>query len=471
MRGVLVLPLLAGMVFFHAVSAQARGNYAPEKFVQAFQETLHARDKMIEQLVAEMGRLPEMHGTFVTKTFVETPFAWHAMRNKLQRLDGYLEITDLPSIQVDEGWERKIGAVPLGFQAYDPQMTRRVAVDIRSPSNMLVSTYGRKVAFYYFDNKRKAKAPKTLKALWTDRYEKFRTALVGVDGSFDNPERHPLWQAFGLSRNVYADANRALLAYWKSFDAMDRQSRRRIKDAIDAIDPPMIALTGRGSLPVCDVSATANRESRERQVQESGGFSTFKASSKPAKGGFLATDSVESMTSLESVKLWYGACRNRDAVRYRFPYGKDIAEMINEKTFTNFIVVEVSALKFRIKGSGKLRRKYITTFENILETMVRKGRAVRIEDEHLSDWGVSDGWSVYADAKGAVRGAVLFNAQEGIGIWQPALFRAVDALVPKVRKINELSAEMYRTMMKFQEHALRNVARKFRTAEAIDEAF
>lgn len=490
-----LLPVLAAGVL------NARGGAHPDRLLPEIESISKQRDAEVAALIGRVAALPQEEGVFARRDFVGALPAWFASldgrgNRRTLRLDDRPRASEVYGISSSPNRIREIGNVRLGLNGYNAVSFRTLLVDVRSPYILLLESYS---ALKGGMERPRPVTPLegkvfagTLTASGPDRAMRaagFRLFYPKAD--------------YMLCGRLPGEACRrkleAVLAYWEKLEPADGESRRSLSQAVAGAEPPFLTLDRK----LLEGTAKKRRKKHPSKAagtpkDSGGGFSTFHAPKKPARGGFASAGAPSKKGCRRTFRDldfqireddpgnfrryldWLETCRNDPSIRVRGWYEDDSQKAVNKWTAPLFLAIRASQTAFRVLGDDNDRY----TFETILESMVEKGRAKRTDANESSLWkGALEvlgdradpkGWAVYADASGGA-GAVLYNREKGIGVWQPALFNRLGTLEASTQKINALGAKLFDKVMVYQSLLLKAAGRELKKRQAagsdIDEAF
>ena len=471
---------------------EARGKVAPERIAGEIEKLSLKNDAIISKLIEHLQKLPLEHGKFVTKDFVGTPYdRWFATPDGTRRsLYSFLWLDTFPRKTLigntfyhpdsETDFRRQIGNIPLRPQPYMSYSERVVLFDMRSADAMLYEAYEMLKKCKNSSNKKRCTIKELPIYMTISKYVSIPNEVYRYFHhlSFLRPN-DPLWYETRLNRQEKKEAIKQVYRYWELVKKVGQRSRSLWADKISSMSPAVI---NNGFKTIKKHSTPQQTRQKYARRGNNGGFSTFGGNSASIRGGF-ANDTAEQHGCLKKLERyraggyfsnipslrksweqWRQKCIDSPDVKLLNWFEPDIVKTIEHHN--NFGVLAVSAIqhRFEIDAQGSERKKYAYSFQEILERMVEKGRAVKLDAKGTDFWKIArevlqetspKGWSVYADLEevGKYRGAILFNVKEGIGVWQPALYHAVKSLVPLAKEINANNAAIFKKVVLFNKLA------------------
>ncbi len=483
--GYLFKSFLVILLLFGHASLWGRGKRSPQALSTEIVGLAQKQAADISALMSQLRKMPLRHGKFVTKDFTGVSYdRWFIAREGDYRNEyPILHLAPYPvktwverSLYVTYGeacYVRKIGDIPIQPDGYPSFSKRTVLIDMRGPAEMLVEAYSRLGRGEKLAEKGPMAAsvsPASLKSL---REEVFRF-LYRL-----KPIRPTdwVWRSRGLNSSQAKRAIEKMTSYWKPLEEAGRKKRRLWGEKFSHFEPSIIR-SGH-FLRMSD-------SQHPKQSQSAKG--SFATASEPADcvGQLRDTPFTGDMTKLlHKWQAWRQKCIDDPALRFIYPYYVSLSETIEHKDHYGVLAVTAVQHRFGIAAQGKEKTKLAYSFQEILERMVEKGRAVKLAAAQTPFWDAAreilrgespEGWIVYADApeEGKDRGAVLFNVKKGIGVWQPALYHAVKSLEPSAEAINRSNAEIFHKVVLFEkltvDRAVKSL-KKQKDEEAVDRAF
>lgn len=457
------------LFIFHS-TIQAREMRNPKYIAVKIEKISSKKNNLIPKLMQQLQKLIQYHRRFVTKDYIGMPFdRWFISENGRWQLHSkypILWLTTFPpnnalGSNLYDGFFRvegvlgynfvkKIGNIPLHLTQYSNTKKRYILIDMRTVDEMLYEAYNDMES-----HKRGVIFPTRTLIPYTTESRNILNIINATMGELRYPEiDNQLWRATGFSREQKKKSIKNMFFSWNPIQKIGQKTRLLWVNSLLSVSPPIL---------------------------NGGGFKN-----KPNNCQFKSFYDNRTFSALsKDLEQWRKKCINSPDIKMLNWFQPDIDKTIKNNHHFGVLSIMVMQHRFEIVGKESARIKYAYSFQNMLENMVKKGRAVKLDAKGTTFWkaakeivrnGSPKGWIVYADPKtmGNGRGAILFNVKTGIGVWQPAIYNAITSLIPLAKKINANNAKLFKQVLIFDklsyDYAIR-MQKKSTNSKNLDNAF